>query len=191
LFVAIALDDRIKDALAGVRASLARHDRTVRWVTRDQMHLTLVFLGEVSDGRVAPVCEAVGRAAARSEPFEMTVGGGGCFPPGGGVRVVWVGVDEPSGRLSLLQGAVADELAADGFPKESRPFSPHLTLGRVRDDRTRGGLRADVGRLSVPPLVQSVLTIRVMASQLHPGGARYTGVAECALAGPGQGCPSV
>jgi 2'-5' RNA ligase len=183
LFVAIELDGRIKDALGRAQALLAAHDRAVRWVTRDQMHLTLAFLGEVPDGRVPVVCDAVRRAAGRCRPFDLTVSGGGCFPPGGGVRVVWVGVQEPTGRLPSLQAAVAEELDAVGFPKEGRPFSPHLTLGRVRDDRTRGGLRADVGALSVPPLGQSVSAIRVVASELHASGARYSTVAECALAG--------
>lgn len=184
LFVAIELDGRIKDALGRAQASLAAHDRAVRWVTQDQMHLTLVFLGEVPDGRVPAVCEAVRRAAGRCRPFDLTVSGSGCFPPGGGgVRVVWVGVQETTGRLGPLQAAVAEELEAVGFPKEGRPFSPHLTLGRVREDRTRGRLRTDVGALSVSSLAQSVSAVHVVASELRPNGARHSTVAECALAG--------
>ena len=183
LFVAIELEGRIKDALGRAQASLAAHDRAVRWVTRDQMHLTLVFLGEVPDGRVPAVCDAVGRAASRCRPFDLAVSGSGCFPPRGAVRVVWIGTQEPTGWLQSLQASVAAELEAAGFPKEDRPFSPHLTLGRVRDDRTRGELRADVVGLSVPSVGQSVSAIRVMASELHPTGARYSTVAECALAG--------
>ncbi|MBN1512527.1 MAG: RNA 2',3'-cyclic phosphodiesterase [Phycisphaerae bacterium] len=183
LFVAIELEGRIKDALGRAQASLATHDRAVRWVTQDQMHLTLVFLGEVADGRVPAVCDAVRRAVGRCRPFDLTVSGSGCFPPGGGVRVVWVGVQEPTGRLQSLQAAVAEELEAMGFPKEDRPFSPHLTLGRVRDDRTRGELRADVDALSMAPLAQSVSAVHVVASELRSSGARYRTVAECALAG--------
>jgi 2'-5' RNA ligase len=79
----------VKEALLGLEQSLNRFDRMVRWVKRDQMHLTLVFLGEVRDDRVPAVCDAVKRAADRSEPFEMAVTGSGCFPPAGRVRVVW------------------------------------------------------------------------------------------------------
>ena len=122
------------------------------------------------------------RAASGRCSFELALSGGGCFPPRGGVRVVWVGIQEPTGQLQSLQAAVADELEGAGFRKEDRPFSPHLTLGRVRDDRTGGALRADVSAVSIPALGQRVSGIRVVASELHPSGARYRTVAECALA---------
>ena len=80
LFTAIELDERVKDGLIRLQESLGRYGRVVRWVTRQQMHLTLVFLGEVPDGRVSQVAEAVQRAAGRIEPFDLTVTGSGCFP---------------------------------------------------------------------------------------------------------------
>lgn len=181
LFIAIDLEDRVKEALLGLQQSLGRFDRVVRWVTRHQMHLTLVFLGEVRDDRVPAVCGAVKRAADRSEPFDMTVTGSGCFPPRGRVRVVWTGIDEPTGALLRCQAACADELEAEGFPRESRPYSPHLTLGRVRDDTTRGELREHVDRVELSPLPQSVAAVHVVQSQLTPSGAQYSKVASCAL----------
>jgi 2'-5' RNA ligase len=178
LFIAIELEDRVKEALLGLQQSLGRFDRVVRWVTRDQMHLTLVFLGEVRDDRVPAVCEAVKRAADRSEPFELTFTGSGCFPPGGRVRVVWAGIEEPTGALLRCQAACAEELEAGGFPRESRPYSAHLTLGRVRDDTTRGELRDHVGRIELAPLPQSVDAVHVVQSRLAPSGAQYSKAAS-------------
>jgi 2'-5' RNA ligase len=181
LFVAIDLDDRVKEALLGLEQSLNRFDRVIRWVKRDQMHLTLVFLGEVRNERVPAVCDAVKRAADRSEPFDMTVTGSGCFPPAGRVRVVWAGIEEPTGALLRCQAACAEELQASGCPRESRPYSAHLTLGRVRDDTTRGELRNRVGRIELSPLPQSVDAVHVVQSRLAPSGAQYSKVASCAL----------
>lgn len=181
LFTAIELDERAKDGLIRLQESLGRYGRVVRWVTREQMHLTLVFLGEVPDGRVSQVAEAVQRAAGRIEPFDLTIAGSGCFPPRGRVRVVWVGVEERSGWLLRCQSACADELESVGFPKESRPYSPHLTLGRVRDDTTNGALRNDVDRLQVERAAQHVESVRLIQSVLTPHGARYSTVAQCPL----------
>jgi 2'-5' RNA ligase len=183
LFTAIELDDRVKDLLARARESLRRHDRVVRWVTRDQMHLTLVFLGEVPEARVDEVCQAVQRAAKRVAPFEIVVAGNGCFPPRGHVRVIWVGTEDQGGQLKRCQAVCADELEAIGFPRESRPFSAHLTLGRVREDTTNGALRNDVERLKVPSITQYAGSIHVIQSELTPHGARYVTVASCGLEG--------
>ena len=179
LFTAIELDDRVKDVLVRARESLSRHDRVVRWVTRDQMHLTLVFLGDVPDDRVDDVCRAVQRAADRLSPFDITVAGSGCFPPRGHVRVVWVGVEDQGGHLKGCHAACEDELEAIDFPRESRPFSAHLTLGRVREDATNGALRNDVEQLKVPSMTQHAGSIHVIRSELTPHGARYVTVASC------------
>jgi 2'-5' RNA ligase len=172
------MEDRVKEALLGLEQSLNRFDRVVRWVTRDQMHLTLVFLGEVRDDRVPAVCDAVKQAADRSGPFEMTITGSGSFPPSGRVRVVWAGIEEPTGALLRCQAACAEELDACGFPRESRPYSPHLTLGRVREDTTRGELRDHVSRIDLSPLTQSVDAVHVVQSRLAPSGAQYAKVAS-------------
>ncbi len=183
LFIAVDLEERAKGVLRRLQESLSRFDRVVRWVTRDQMHLTLVFLGEVPDSKVPAVCSAVERAAGAVGPFEMTVAGSGCFPPRGRVRVVWAGIEEPTGALSRLQSACAGELEAEGYPQESRPFSPHLTLGRVKQDTSDGKLRDVVVALTVESMIQPVGALRVVQSTLTPHGARYSTVAEYPLRG--------
>lgn len=147
------------------------------------MHLTLKFLGDVSDGQLPNVCEAVKSAAAQSQPFEFSVTGVGCFPKGGAVRVLWVGVEDASGELAKCQAAIESAVEPLGFPRESREFSPHLTLGRVKDAPASSRIRDALRNAAITPMVQAVDSVVLYESQLSPGGARYTPVCREALIG--------
>jgi len=187
LFVAVELNKQIKDELAKAQHALREFDRLVRWSGGNQMHLTLKFLGEVPDSQVDDICTAVELAASESAGFELTLQGAGCFPPKGKVRVVWVGLAEESKALANCQRRVEDELSEIGFPPERRPFSPHLTLGRVRDDRSGGQLRTAVEALEVPSVSQAIDSVVLMRSELLPQGARYSQVGAWPLGGAAGG----
>ena len=181
LFVAVELAKKLKDQLGAVQAALSEFSRDVRWPKPEQMHLTLKFLGEVPDERAADISEAAGVAAADSRPFEIRLGGCGCFPPRGRVRIVHVAVDEPSGALQECRDGCEKVFAGIGFAPERRPFSPHLTIGRVREDRTDGRLRQAVEGITPEVVVQSVDAIHVVQSVLTPTGAQYTNLSRHAL----------
>ena len=173
LFVAIELSEAIKKALVGAQRTLGEFDRMVRWVGQNQMHLTLKFLGEVPDHQLPDIQRALDTAASAGEPFGMRTRGAGCFPPQGKARVVWLGLEDPAGGIAACQARVEGELESIGFAAERRPFTAHLTLGRVRDDRSNGQLRLSVDALEAPDIVQEVDTIVLMQSELTPQGARY------------------
>jgi 2'-5' RNA ligase len=105
--------------------------RDVRWVRLDGLHLTLRFIGPTLDERIAAARDAVVRAAARSSPFELSIGGAGTFPPGPRPRALWLGVDDPGHDLERLAGLVSDRLGEAGWPADTRPFQAHLTLARA------------------------------------------------------------
>jgi 2'-5' RNA ligase len=176
LFVAILLDEAVRAELERFQSGLKQACDGVRWVAPHQFHLTAKFLGEVDDGRVTEVSQAVARAANRAEPFDFEFAGAGCFPKRGPVRVIWVGSNEPTGRLASCAEAVEQEMEAIGFAREKRPFSAHLTLGRVREDRSRGEIRAHVQSCSFGPVTQSVSSLTLMSSVLSPKGPTYTPV---------------
>ena len=144
LFVAIEFSDRVRSVLQDIQDALRPKCDGVRWVRAQQLHLTAKFLGEVKDPEVPAVGEAVARAAAQAAAFTMEVGGCGCFPTGGPVRIVWTGLGEETGALGRCVEAVEAELEKIGFAKERRPFSAHVTIGRVREDRSLGGIRSTV-----------------------------------------------
>lgn len=183
LFTAIELNNEVKALLRQAQAALSAFDRAVRWVKSDQMHLTLKFLGEVPDTRIEEICIATERIARASSPFEIVVGDHGCFPPNGNVRVVWTGVDEPSGALAACNEQCETCYAEIGFAPERRAFSPHLTLGRVRDDRTGGKLREAVADVRIDSYRQGVSELCVVQSTLTPQGAKYAIISRHTLAG--------
>lgn len=181
LFVAIEFSDRVRSVLQDIQDALRPKCDGVRWVKPQQLHLTAKFLGEVKDPEVPAVCEAVARAAAQAAAFTMEVGGCGCFPTGGPVRIVWAGLGEQTGALGRCVEGLEAELEKIGFAKERRPFSAHVTIGRVREDRSHGGIHSTVSAFTFDAVEQAVSAITLMSSVLSPQGPTYTVVSKVAL----------
>ncbi len=186
-FIAIELSRELKESLGRLQERLRDQvpPRSVRWVQPDGIHLTLKFLGDTTEDKVEAVKAALARAAAGWGPFSFTVGELGCFPNARQPRVVWVGVQEPSGALARLQQMVETHVTPLGFPTEKRPFSPHLTLGRVQKYASRSEVR-QIGEVvaanTVGSLGQMTATaISYIKSDLRPGGAVYTTLFEARL----------
>ena len=192
-FIAIELDKAMREALAAVQDELRKAvpPGSVRWVRPEGIHLTLKFLGDTPVARLEEIKRALAAAAAEVAPFSFTVEGLGCFPNPRRPRVIWVGVEEPTGALEALWRAVEAHVAPLGWPTEERGFHPHLTLGRVQrrvtsaDRRAIGELveRSDVGRLGNI----AVSAVSFIRSELKPTGAVYTTLAEAHLGGGTRG----
>ena len=188
-FIAIELEQELLKKLTDLQDRLkAEMPRgAVRWVRPEGIHLTLKFLGDVPAKQIQDIAQAVEQGCAEVSPFTLTVGGSGCYPNLRRPRVVWVGVEEPTGNLAALQRAIERHVAPLGYPTERRPFSPHLTLGRVKrqarqDERQAIGeavAAAEVGALAE----MAVAGVGVIRSDLRPSGAVYTLLADVPLAG--------
>lgn len=183
LFVAIVLDERVRARLAAVQDRLRNKCPGVRWVRPELVHLTLKFLGDVGDGDVSSVVDSVALAAETCEPFDMKVADLGCFPERGPVRIIWAGVRVETGALLRCSEAVEGALELCGFQRERRSFSPHLTLGRVREDRSGAGLREAVAGKELPETMQPVASITLLSSVLSPSGPTYKPVSVAKLGG--------
>lgn len=181
LFVAIELDEVIRSRLARVQDSLRAQCHGVKWIPSDQLHLTVKFLGDVPDGKVTDVSDALARAAAPSAVCTLELRGAGCFPPRGPVRIVWAGGSEPTGALTNCVNAVEDELSKLGFERERRPFSAHITIGRVRQDDSGGRIRDAVSSVSYQDMTQEVHELTLMSSVLSPKGPTYAAVSRVSL----------
>ena len=149
LFVAVPLDAGAATTIAALveriradRARVAPDERDVRWVRMDGLHLTLRFLGPTPEADVPTVAEAVRRAAATQDPFEVRIDGGGSFPNPRRPRTLWLAVTHGTAELDSLARAVNRELVAAGWPSDDRPFRAHLTV--ARSDGVPAG--ADVAR---------------------------------------------
>ena len=183
LFIAIELSDEVRGALAEVQAGMRKWSQLVRWVDPAQLHMTLKFLGEMPESKVEAVNQALANAASLVPPFELALADCGCFPPRGAARIAWVGAAEATGRLAALVEAVEAGIAPLGYPREERPFSPHLTVGRIRDDRSGGQLRSAIQAAKVRAVRQAVDHVTLMQSQLSPQGASYSVVTRAKLSG--------
>jgi len=157
--------------------------RGVAWVSRDNLHLTLKFLGGVEPIRLDALAEALTTIVAGWPAFELTVRGLGAFPSRTRPRVLWAGVDAGAAALATLAAGVDDALASLGFSREARAFSAHVTLGRVREPRPNPRL-AEALAVEGAFGRQRVTRVCLMRSQLSPLGARYSELAEARL-GPG------
>jgi 2'-5' RNA ligase len=181
--VAILLAEAIRARLASEVERLRPLARDVAWIARDNVHLTLKFLGEVDAARLETLGDALARAVAPCPAFPLVVDGLGAFPSRSRPRVLWAGVGEGAGEATALAGRVDAALAPLGFPRETRPFSAHVTLGRVRTPRADRGLAEALDRGSVFGR-QPVERVSLMRSELSPRGARYTELAGCPLGRP-------
>ncbi len=131
-FLAADLPGTILDAIEKTTAGLRVSGRDIKWVNVRNIHLTLKFFGDIEEGQIDPISWAVRDAVAEVQPVSLQAAGIGAFPSLTRPRVIWVGVGGESGRLVLMQKRIDDTLASLGFPAEMRPFSPHLTVGRIR-----------------------------------------------------------
>jgi 2'-5' RNA ligase len=133
-FIAIELPEALKRELTELEAILkARSLPVVRWVDPYGIHLTLKFLGDVPEEKIEEIMMAMEESAVGIAPFQLEVRDVGAFPNLNRVQVVWVGVKGELNKLAQLQQQVEANMEQLGFPREGRAFSPHLTLGRLRN----------------------------------------------------------
>ena len=159
--------------------------RAVRWVPAENIHLTLKFLGEVSSGSVQELARMLRVEAVRHPSFQISVNGIGTFPNIRRPRVIWAGSEVPP-ELTTLQEAIETGTRALGYPSEERPFSPHLTLGRVSQNassREVGLISQALSELNVGSLGEMVVRdFHLFQSDLRPSGAVYTSLHTFPLA---------
>lgn len=185
-FIAIEMSDEVKSNLSSLmdRLKPAKHPQ-VKWVAPESVHLTLKFLGGVYSDQIPGITEAISSAARGVPPFELKVGGLGAFPNTEQPRVIWVSVTGDVKRVKMLQRGIDDALSHLGFSREKRPFTPHLTLGRMKD-KVSSRERDDIGKLVTSTKFAGGATLEVrgislMKSTLTPSGAIYSRLESIAL----------
>lgn len=176
-FVAVDFPGEIREELGKFASSLSPGavGRAVRWMRPENIHLTLKFLGPVDRKTLPELSAALEAALAGHAPFGLTVKGAGVFPPRGRPRVVWVGLAGETAALAALQSAVESAFEPLGFPREKRPFTPHLTVGRVRDPRRLTSLGPEIAAAGEREWGKCVVErVHFMRSELFPTGPRYS-----------------
>ncbi len=184
-FIAVELSDAAKAEAGRLISSVAKMGILgVRPVRPHGIHLTLRFLGDVDCDAVSRAVSAIAAAAARSHPFDLSLGEVGAFPNTASARVLWVGVDGDTDSLGELRENVEAELSDLGFRRDRRRFNPHITLARLRDRVSRADRRrivevaSDVGHARPHFRIEAVTLFQ---STLHPEGSIHTPLCRARL----------
>lgn len=176
-FIAIDVPENIKDAIVGVIEKCGLNSKGVRWIHAENIHLTLKFLGDVKEDLIPDIQRRLAEICKRYAVFNINIRGAGAFPNFKYPNVLWMGIDE-SEELKRLYEDIEESMFELGFEKEDRKFSPHLTIGRVKD------------RKGIEPVVKELYTFKdtffgsikvnevlLMRSVLKPTGAEYSKIA--------------
>lgn len=196
-FIALELDEALQRFLSEIISQISQTLPAFRWVDPQGIHLTLAFLGELSDEQVGEAIHAAEEAAQKATPFAYHLKGLGIFGSSQQPRVIWMGVEAlPSGKvqgspLQQVHRLLSKELELRGFEVEKRPFSPHLTLARIKQQLAPDAQQR-LQRILHSKLAGSfsanyeVNALCVMKSELSRAGAKYTCLKECPFSIPGH-----
>ena len=173
LFIAIDLPEAVKTVLLETAVQMGQQlpNKAVRWVRPEQMHLTLRFLGDTAVSQLPNLQDELTQLAYQHPPFRLHLKDVGAFPNRKRPRVVWVGLDGDLPVLQKMQAELEDRVLQLGWSREKRPFSPHVTLGRVKDARQVGALNWDV---KLAEMDFGITAVQLVQSELRPSGAAYT-----------------
>jgi 2'-5' RNA ligase len=186
VFCAVELPDdvrsRLQDHISRLRKEVP--DASASWSRVENIHLTLKFFGNVAVERIEAISAAASQTVKEFAPFQIEIGSTGVFPKASRAQVLWIGVNDPSGKLSKLQQRLEDQCAAEGFAKEDRAYRPHLTIARIR--KLEGARRlADAHlRLKFETAEVGLNELIVFRSELSSKGSRYTAISRHQLSNP-------
>jgi 2'-5' RNA ligase len=186
-FIAIVLPDLIRHKIAELQDELRHCGLKLRWVPPENIHLTLKFLGEITEEQAETVASILEEAAGQTSAVELSIEGVGQFPPKGTPRVVWLGATGDTELLLDLERRISGGLDRYAIPFDRKPFHPHLTIARV-DREFHGPLRITDKLRHFRAGCMTADRVDLMKSDLRPTGAQYTSLhhagmrnAECGM----------
>lgn len=183
LFIGIKLDDKTRQGLSSALKVFNKCSSPLKWVKLENIHLTLKFLGEVSEEKVKPLCQSMVHIGNDLASFTLKIRGFGTFGRKNDIRILWTGITHNS-QLENLHAVLDNQLAQLGYQKEERPFSPHLTVGRnkkktVFNFRKILDIIEENRSISIADL--KVKSFQVFQSTLTPEGPIYKILQEIQL----------
>ena len=182
-FIAIELSNEIKETLAQIESHLKYSNADVKWVESGNIHLTLKFLGEIDEKKSEEVRAVLDSIAKTTAPFELSIKNIGAFPEINYPRVIWVGLNKGVKESTELATKIDEALSKLGFAKESRPFTTHLTIGRVRSAKNKQTLKEKLITCDLQlKTFETITSVILFQSKLTPTGPIYTKLHESRFA---------
>jgi 2'-5' RNA ligase len=180
----VTVTRKIGDAAARMRQTAERRGLRVSWVPAANLHVTLKFLGWTSAEAVQGIRDRAREVAEARKAFEVTARGAGAYPDEGHARILWVGVNDPGGGLAAIAAGLDAGMARLGFERETRPFSAHVTVGRVKEGRGAEDVLAPYRQTDFGASI--IREIVLYESTMKSSGSEYTALARMELGGPGR-----
>lgn len=182
-FLAFDLPQGIKEEVTRISGGVKKSGLNASWVKPGNIHLTVVFMGDVNEKDIPGIIASIDNVAVQYEPFNISLGGMGLFPDIRRPRVIWLGLDGEIEKLASLRDDLQKSLESFGVEQEKRTFKPHLTLGRFRrSTREKSHLKKileESGRITGPTGRLDELIL--FKSELRPGGSVYERLHSWAL----------
>ena len=182
-FIAIEIPEAIKKAVQDIIDILRKSGADVKWISEENLHITLQFLGETDESLIPAIKGALDKILTTYCPFYIKIAGVGCFPYGRRPRVIWVGMEESQPLINLCKD-IATHMVKFGYQKEEREFTPHVTVGRVKSNRYLGELIRKLDEIRSTSFSGfEVQGVKLMKSELRPAGAKHYCLAEIPIGG--------
>jgi len=173
-FIAVNLNPDIKEYLTSLQANLNIPETKIKWVEKNNLHLTMKFLGNISLEQTELTKSILKEITSRHSPFIIKLSSNiGIFPAYKMPRIIWVGIKEGANQLKEIYNFIENELSNKGFPRENKEFSSHITIGRVKFIRDKTNFIQISKRISINNFTQEVSSIDLMESELTPIGPIY------------------
>ena len=179
-FLAVDLDESLKDRVLEVQEKLKEADAIVKFVEKENLHFTCKFFGEIPEKKADKIIEVIEENIKKFKPFKIEIKGSGVFPHFGYIRVIWLGLENPEYFEKMLKD-FDEEFKKLGFKKE-RSYTPHLTIGRVKGSKNKEMLVSKIKEeesIEIGPMEISKISLK--KSELTPEGPIYTNVKEFKL----------
>lgn len=184
IFIAIEIPEGVRNLLGQIQTHLKYAGADVKWVVKENVHLTLKFLGEVSEDKISYIKSILDEIGKSTKSFELNLKDIGAFPKIEYPRVIWVGLGKGAPESKALAERIDEALSKIGFQKETRPFASHLTIGRVRSPKNREVLKEKIESYQLSTIsYQLIGSVILFQSTLTPRGSIYTKLHEVQLQG--------
>jgi len=181
-FIAVNLNPEIKEYLASLQANLNVPETKIKWVEKNNLHLTMKFLGYISLEQTILIKSKLKEIASQYRPFIIRLSSNiGIFPTYQMPRIIWVGIKEGINQLNELYNSIENNLSNKGFPRENKDFTGHITIGRVKFIRDKDNFIQILKSIEVNNFSQEVGSIDLMESKLTPNGPIYNITAKLPL----------
>ena len=174
IFIALELPEIVKREILEIQRRLVIKDAKIKWVSKENTHLTLKFLGGVEESLMPDIYEAMDGSSKSFNSFQLKLTDAGLFPNRGRPKIIWAGVGGHTSKLESLADNCDSAMHRIGFKRENRKFKPHVTIGRIRRLSVPEDLSRRMKELEVDPIEFEAAKINIIKSDLTSGGAVHT-----------------